>query len=165
MLPSHTCEFSFEVSLKAQCSVVERVLFCSLMRQNKETLFQKCLCAIAVVNSSVEMGNVCRPWSLRSISWWLQWSRFQLIWVKSAGALRRSTSQQSFQEGQRFIFHTMYIDEIKCDNASVKLIFGQLERGIERGTVSGWEASNVSVISSFYELIKAPVSPSPITIL
>lgn len=164
MLPSHTCTFWFEVSLKAQCSVVERVLFCSVMRQTQKTLFQKYLCLIV------------STLSLSSILLW-KWEMCVALGVSDQFPGGSNETDFSWFEWKvlvvctevsnepRFIFHTVYIDEIKCNNASVKLIFGDLVRGIERRPVSGWEACNVTVISAFYELIKAPVSPSPITIL
>lgn len=59
------------------------------------------------------------------------------------------------------IFHRVYIDEITCNNASVKLIYGHFLRESERRPVSGWETCNATVLSAFEELIKAPVGPSP----
>lgn len=125
----HCIHVHFDLKFPLELNVLCLKEFCSAVLWGQQgTLFQKYVCLIVCLcyrclNSSVEMGNVCSSWSLRSISWWLQWNWFQLIWVKSAGVLHRSTSEQSFQEEQKIIFHTVYIDEIKCNNASVKLIF------------------------------------------
>lgn len=58
------------------------------------------------------------------------------------------------------IFYTVYIDKMKCNNASVKFIFQQFERGIKRRKVSSRENCNVTVISAFYEL-KGTRKPIP----